>query len=208
MNKSKLATIITISLILPSCVKRIPDENKFHKYTDGMNIPNDLYQTKLLVHFIDSIPPDALIGSSSWDNNGMISPDNILSPYIPEKNYRKINKNEKKLTESFNSIVSLFNAQLLNEITQCKVKCVPFRKADYLKLANSQYPASRYTYVLVRSISTYSGIRFHYHLFDRINKDMHSISLNFSNGTLSSAVHNEQMIFRKLSYEYLKRYPE
>jgi hypothetical protein len=210
MNKSKLAAIITIVLILPSCVKRLP-EKKFHKFTDEIILPNELFQSKLLVHFIDSIPLNAQIGSSSWDNSGLISEFEILSHYSPEKTKENIDPSDRKLNKVYNEYVPILNEQLTTEIAQCKVKCVPFRKADFLKNTSKLYPANEYTFVLVRSIRYIAGLRhfqFLYTLFNRNTYEVFNISYKYTSGLLIPSVYHDRMIFRKINFEYLKRFPE
>ncbi len=176
-----------------------------------MELPDDLFKTTLLVHFIDSISPKAIIGSSSWDMARSSIYYEITRPYKSESIDETMNKYEMRLVRTFNKLVPRTNAQLLQEIANCKVKCVPFRKADFYTNIQRNYNPNEYKYVLIRSITYLRGnsfIIYEYSLYDRINNVGVKIPYNSYTVGLGGSMMNERIVFRKFSYEYLKRFPE
>jgi hypothetical protein len=186
-------------------------EKKVHRYTNKMELPDDLFKTTLLVHFIDSISPKAIIGSSSWDMASSSTYHQIKWPYKSEIIDETMNRYEMRLVRAFNKLVPRTNEQLLQEIANCKVKCVPFRKADFYAKIQRNYNPKEYKYVLIRSITYLRGnsfIIYEYSLYDRIYDIGVKIPYNSYTVGLGESMMNERIVFRKLSYEYLKRFPE
>jgi hypothetical protein len=209
--KKTLTLLVLISIFFStSCMKRLT-EKKVHRYTNKMELPDDLFKTTLLVHFIDSISPKAIIGSSSWDMARSSIYYEITRPYKSESIDETMNKYEMRLVRTFNKLVPRTNAQLLQEIANCKVKCVPFRKADFYTNIQRNYNPNEYKYVLIRSITYLRGnsfIIYEYSLYDRINNVGVKIPYNSYTVGLGGSMMNERIVFRKFSYEYLKRFPE